>query len=203
MRKSNSHLQVIFSTLAVSVLLLLGICLFIHCSARYYFSSEIDGVGIFSLAVTIALAVIISIVLAKKDEAERNDKNFIIEDIKGVKSDIHLATIGLLSETVLKLAETVSGLSVLRNGVRASIELAKEYNFVDKDSVSAKELAEAFSDFERLFTDSGEVAAANGSRVTIDNGNITLDAGRKDAVRKVLTRIDGLILKISIEINRH
>jgi hypothetical protein len=202
MLRSNAHLRTILWTLGTAVIILICICLFIHFSERYSFGSEIDGVGVLSLAVTVALAIIISIVLAKKDEAERNDKSFIIDDFKSLKEALHAKSETLLAPDNLKLEETVSGLSVLKQGIHTFVDLAKEYKFIEQSNIAATELADAFTSFERLFTDTGDVPAANGSRVVIQANKITLDLARKDAVRKTLTKIDALILKISIEINR-
>lgn len=159
---------------------------------------SLNPFDLISLVVTIFLAVYVIKKLNKESEAERIEKDLLIEDLGNFKTEFGKEIIEILKQSSLKLIFVNSRLKTLRMRFHSTTNLIEKYKPLNDPSVVAR-LDTDIRDVRDLLTDNPEGAKGN---LEISGGRISLEAERKSQIEAIPNKVSEGIFQIIVEINR-
>lgn len=148
----------------------------------------VNPLSILSIIATVLLAFYITRVLTQQNEKDNQEKRLLIEYFKDFKIQLDVKTNKILDQNKFNSSLNVSEFKFLRAKLYSSIELAKHQNFVNKEI--SVELHKTLTNIWELLTDESHYEEQG------------LKQEHKSSVCSQLIKIDELIFKIIVEINK-
>lgn len=168
----------------------------------FYFSKEMtvqfDPVNLATLIATIFLAIFVARKLNKITEQERVQKNLMIEDLKNFKKDLFKEVKNILNIDPILFQEVVSQIKILRMRFNSIGKLINKFKFVESTTIT-DEIDSKIRDVRDLLTDTPATSA--GSQITVNNGEISIGAERREQVETVLNEFSSLMFELTVMVN--
>lgn len=164
-------------------------------------SFEINPFELFSLIVTIILAIYVARTLSKANDLEKSEKDLLINYLTNFKNEFNQKITYLLEQAEFDSVITNSNFKIIRKKIDTIISLSVEHKFIDKNETYSNELINKVRDIWELFTDTPK--KANGRSTAAVKGDIErLRLEQVNKIEMAVIEIEKLLFKLTMKINR-
>lgn len=164
-------------------------------------SFEINPFELFSLVVTIILAIYVARTLSKANDLEKSEKDLLINYLANFKNEFNLKITQLLEQPEFDSVITNSNFKIIRKRIDSIISLSVEHRFIDKTESFSNELINKVRDIWELFTNTPK--KANGRSTASVKGDIErLRLEQVSKIEMTVIEIEKLLFQLTMKINR-
>lgn len=161
---------------------------------------EVNPLEVFSVIITVLLAIYVTRTLSKQNDKEKEEKLLLVKYFKDLKDLINFKLEKILEQENYDTQITKSDLKVLRKKLNSFIQLAEKYKFIQANDEISVKLKENLTDIWELLTDTPK--KVNGRANTeVKQGIESIRIERKSSVETKVVMIDELIFELIIKIN--
>lgn len=164
-------------------------------------SFEINPFELFSLLVTIILAIYVGRTISKTNDLEKNEKDLLINYLGNFKNELNQKITYLLGQADFDTAVTNSNFKIIRKKIDSIINLSVQYKFIDKNEGDASELLHKVRELWELFTDTPKKPNSR-STASVKGGIERLRLEQVNKIEMTVIEIEKLIFQLTMKINQ-
>lgn len=164
-------------------------------------SFEINPFEIFTLLATIILAIYVAKTIAKANDLEKGEKDFLIKYFTDFKTEFGTKTSSMLEQPDFDNVLTNSNFKILRKRIDTIIGLAVDSKFIASNDSHSSELLSKIRDVWELFTNTPRRASGRSSAgVRNDIERLRLEQVSK--INLTVIEIEKLLFQLTMKIHK-